>query len=161
MASPAYLWITDHQGNAVKSHCSVKGREHAIEVFGFDHEMFIPNDQHTGVLTGTRQHGPVRVLKSFCPASPILSKACASGETLKELKFSWYRIKEDGREEEYFRHILTQVKVVSVKPKLHNIKISDNDRRTHEEEIAFRYQKIRWEYLEGNITAEDEWNIRT
>ena len=56
---------------------------------------------------------------------------------------------------------LSQVKVVSIRPVLHHVKNTGHEKYQHEEEVELRYEKIRWEYLDGNIAAEDEWNKRT
>lgn len=161
MAIPGYMWITDDQGNQVKSNSDVNGRTGAAEVLGFDHRVYIPSDPDTGALTGTRKHEPFTVTKAFCPASPVLAKACASGKTLKEVKISWYHINDTGQEEEYYRHTLTHVKVVSVEPKMREIKSKANETYGHLENVSFRYQTIKWEYLDGNISSTDTWNEKT
>lgn len=161
MAIPGYMTITDDQGNQVKSNSQVQGRIGTAEVLGFEHQVYIPSDPDTGALTGTRKHEPFTVMKAFCAASPVLAKACASGKTLKQVQISWYAINNDGQEEEYYRHTLSNVKVVSVKPVMKDIKAKTNETYGHLEEVAFRYQTIQWEYLDGNITTSDTWNDKT
>ncbi len=160
MAIPGYMWITDDQGNAVHGPVDVQGREGSIEVVGFKHQIYIPNDHDTGVLTGTRKHDPLIITKNFCGASPILNKACCSGKTLRQVKISWYQITNEGREKEYFRHVLSNAKVVAVKPHMDNIKDKSKQAYGHMEDIALRYEKIEWTYLDGNITADDQWNVK-
>lgn len=160
MAIPGYMWITDDQGNPVNGPVKIKNRESSIEVIGFHHEIYIPNDQDTGVLTGTRKHDPFVITKTFCGASPIINKACCSGKTLQQVKLSWYQINDEGHEKEYFRHVLTNAKVVSVKPQMEDIKDKSKQAYGHLENIAFRYEKIEWTYLDGNITADDQWTIK-
>lgn len=158
MAIPGYMWITDDQGNDVKGSSQVQGREGSIEVSSFQHEVRIPTDQDTGALTSTRKHEPFIIKKEFDPSTPILNKACSAGKTLQQIKLSWYRINEQGQEEEYFRHTLDNAKVVSVKPMVDDIKDHTKENRFHFEQIAFRYEKIQWEYLDGNIATSDQWN---
>jgi type VI secretion system secreted protein Hcp len=160
MATPAYMSLWDDKNNRIAGTCQVVGREGTIEIYGFHHEVRIPTDEDTGTLTATRKHGNFVVLKDFCPATPLLLKACASGSTFKELRLSWYRIEEGGSEVEYFRHALFDVKVVSVKAKVQDVKDKATEYLGHREETAFRYKKIRWAYLDGNIETEDEWIIR-
>jgi len=161
MPTPVHLWIKDERGNLLKGHSKIKGREHSTELLALNHEILIPTDRDTGVLTGTRKHFPLTFSKAFCPLTPILNKACCSGKTLSEFKISWYLINNSGDEKEYFRYTLSKVRVVSVKPKLFHIKEEVNDGHTHEEEILVRYERIKWEYLDGNIAAEDDWNRKT
>ena len=160
MAIPAYMWIKDEEGNLIKSSSKVSGREESVEVLGFQHKVYMPSDRDSGFLTGTRKHEPFIVSKQFCSASPILYKACCAGKTLKELKLSWYRINDTGNEEEYFRHIISEVKVVSVIPRLFNVKDKDYDAFGQIEDVHFRYKKIEWLFLEGNIASSDQWTQR-
>lgn len=158
MAIPGYMWITDDQGNEVKGNSQVQGREGSMEVSSFWHEVRIPTDRDTGALTSTRKHEPFIIKKEFDSATPILNKACSAGKTLQQVKLSWYRINQQGQEEEYFRHTLTNAKVVSVKPMVDDIKDVSKENRAHFEQIAFRYEQIQWEYLDGNIATSDQWN---
>ena len=98
------------------------------------------------------------VTKVFDSASPILNKACCSGKTLQEVKLSWYRINAQGQEEEYFQHVLNNAKVVAVEPVMADIKDKSKESKGHLENVAFRYEKIRWKYLDGNIATEDQWS---
>ncbi len=157
MAIPGYLWMTDEQGNQIKSTVKINGREGSAEIIDFRHEIRIPSDLDTGKLTGTRKHEALKIVKEFCSASPILAKACCDGKTLKQVKISWYHINNSGSEEEYFRHTLEDVKVVSTKPIVHDVKAKDKEKYGHLEEIAFRYKTIKWEYLDGNISTQDTW----
>lgn len=158
MAVPGYMWITDDQGLPVEGNSKVLGRKGSIEVLGFDHRIYIPNDTDTGALTGTRKHEPFVVRKSFCSASPLLYKSCCSGSTLNEIRLSWYQISNQGQEEEYFRHVLTNAKVVCVHPLMEDIKDKSKEAYGHLEKIAFRYEKIEWTYLDGNISTSDQWS---
>lgn len=158
MAIPAYMWIKDDQGNSVDGSVNIAAREGSIEVLGFDHELRIPTDNDTGALTGTRKHEPFVFLKAFDAATPYLYKACSNGQTLKELTLRWYRIDDTGTEKEYFRHTLHDVKVTSVKPVMHNVKDIDKERYPHLEEVALRYARITWTYVDGNIEFADSWS---
>jgi len=157
MAIPAYLWIKDEQGAAVKSTVTIKGREGSAEVLAFHHEIYIPSDKDSGALMGTRKHEAFIVRKQFCSASPILYKACCAGKTLQEISVAWYHIDKDGKEQEYFRHHLQQVKVVSIKPVVDNVKDQSKEHYGHLEEVAFRYGSIQWQYHDGNIVTQDSW----
>ena len=160
MATPGYLWMKDEHGQLIKSISMVAGREGSAEVYSARHRVSIPTDSHTGSLTGTRRHDPFVIVKSFCSATPILNKACCSGKTLQEVKVCWYRINQNGKEEEYFRQTLNQVKVVAVMPMVIDIKDPAKEGYGHLEEVHFRYEKIQWLYLDGNIATEDEWKER-
>ena len=161
MASPGYMWIKDENGALINSDVRVSGREKSVLVLGLKHEVHIPTDVDTGALTGVRKHEPFVVLKQFCPATPVLNKACASGKTLQQVTIDWYHIDKQGHEKNYYTQILSDVKVVSVKPHIGNVKLLVNEGLGHLEEVAFRYAKIEWLYREGNLSTQDEWINRS
>ncbi len=160
MPSPAYAWVVDDQGNEVKSNCKVADREGALEILAFDYGVQLPTDHHTGASTGTRKHNVAKLTKAYCPASPILFDAACHGKTLQSVTIKWYQIDDNGKEAEYFTHILENVKVVSYEQKLRHVKDNDNDKHVHEDEIALRFSKITMKHHDGNIEASDEWNVR-
>ncbi|EEQ5619314.1 TPA: type VI secretion system tube protein Hcp, partial [Escherichia coli] len=54
MAIPVYLWLQDDGGADIKGSVDVKDREGSIEVVAQEHCLYIPTDNNTGKLTGTR-----------------------------------------------------------------------------------------------------------
>ena len=84
--------------------------------------MYIPTDNNTGKLTGTRIHTPFLFTKEIDSSSPYLYKAVTTGQTLKSAEFKWYKINDAGQEVEYFNTRLENVKLVKVAPKMHDIK---------------------------------------
>ena len=56
MAIPAYMWLKDDGGSAIKGSVDVHGREDSVEIVEFQHNDRIPTDANTGKLTGTRVH---------------------------------------------------------------------------------------------------------
>ena len=87
-----------------------------------EHNLYIPTDNNTGKLTGTRIHTPFLFTKEIASSSPYLYKAVTTGQTLKSAEFKWYRINDAGQEVEYFNTKLENVKVVKVNPLMHDIK---------------------------------------
>ncbi|KAE9778627.1 type VI secretion system tube protein Hcp, partial [Escherichia coli] len=59
MSNPAYLFLKDENGSPMKGSSLVFGREGAIELTSFTHNVSIPVDGNSGKLTGTRIHMPV------------------------------------------------------------------------------------------------------
>lgn len=53
MPIPAYMWIYDNGGAAIKGSVDVNGREGSIEILGFNHGLNIPVDIRSGNITGT------------------------------------------------------------------------------------------------------------
>ncbi len=157
MPIPAYMSITDDQGNTIEGSVTIDGREGTCEVVEFDHEVRMPIDSDDGKITGTRKHEPFVFTKAYDAASPYLYKAVTNGQTLKEITVIWYKIDDTGSEREYFRHTLNDVKITSIKPKMHNVKDLDKERYPHLETISCKYGKIKWTYADGNIEFSDSW----
>ena len=83
MPIPAYMWLCDDGGAAIKGSVDVANREGSIEIIGFSHGLNIPVDSRSGSITGTRTHSPMMLEKDFDSSSPYLYKAVAKGQTLK------------------------------------------------------------------------------
>ena len=154
MPIPAYMWINDGE---IKGGCTVGGREDSIEVLEFHHEVRIPTDPDNGQLTGTRKHEAFTIVKAYDQSSPLLYKAVCEGLTWDTVRLDWYKIDDEGAEVLYFKHLLEQVKVCSVKPMMYNVKAKEYERFVHMEEVSLRYGKITWEYPEGGYMHSDSW----
>lgn len=157
MASPAYLTITDDQGQQVKASVAIKGREGTAEVLAFRYDVEIPSDKNTGALTAVRKHNAAVITKNFDCASPILFDAVCRGKTMQKMQLDWYRINDRGEEEIYFSHILSGVKVVKLDQYMKNVKDQANDGYGHQEDAYVRFKKIVLKYPDGNIEASDAW----
>ncbi|EIC86600.1 Hcp family type VI secretion system effector [Serratia sp. M24T3] len=160
MAIPIYLWLKDDGGTNIKGAVEVKDREGSIEVVAQDHSLYIPTDNNTGKLTGTRIHTPFLFTKEIDCSSPYLYKAVTTGQTLKSAEFKWYRIDSSGEEVVYYTTKLENVKLVKVSPKMHDTKDPAFEKHNHLELIELRYEKITWTYKDGNIIHSDSWNER-
>lgn len=157
MAIPAYLWLKDDQGSQINGSVNVAGREGSIEVLEFNHNVYIPTDNDTGELTGTRKHAGISILKAFDASSPYLFKACCNGQRLKEAVIRWYKIDESGQEVEYYQHHLEGVKINSFSPMMANVKRTDLEKLPHIEDVVIRYEKVTHTYLDGNVSYSDSW----
>ncbi|RPD93087.1 Hcp family type VI secretion system effector [Candidatus Pantoea deserta] len=160
MAIPSYLWLKDDGGSEIKGSVDVINREGTIEVTGFSHNLRLPTSPLTGKPTGKRKHGPVIFQKEFDCSSPYLYKAVATGQSLKEAEFKWYKIDHYGQEEEYFNIILENVKIVGISPIMHDTKDPEKERHNHLECIEMAYEKITWKHCDGNIIFSDSWDER-
>ncbi|STW79207.1 type VI secretion system effector [Klebsiella michiganensis] len=141
MAIPVYLWLKDDGGADIKGSVDVQDREGSIEVVAQEHNLYIPTDNNTGKLTGTRIHTPFLFTKEIDSSSPYLYKAVTTGQTLKSAEFKWYKINDAGQEVEYFNTKLENVKVVKVSPEMYDIKDSSKEKHNHLERVELRYEK--------------------
>ncbi len=141
MAIPAYLWLKDDGGADIKGSVDVQGREGSIEVVALDHDVYIPTDNNTGKLTGTRTHKPFTFTKEIDASSPYLYKAVTTGQTLKTAEFKFYRINDAGQEVEYFNITLDNVKLVRVAPLMHDIKEPSKEKHNHRNALSSATRK--------------------
>lgn len=160
MAIPIYLWLTDDAGNLVKGAVDVKDREHSIEIVEFMHAVELPTDDLTGKITGRRIHGDYAFIKATDSSSPYLFNALSFGKNFKKAEFKFYRINNNGMEEEYFRTTLENAHVTEITPFMLDIKSPWFEKHTHHEAVLLGYEKITWHYLDGNIIHSDSWKNR-
>ena len=140
MAIPAYLWLKDDGGADIKGSVDVQGREGSIEVVALDHDVYIPTDNNTGKLTGTRTQ-TLYFTKEIDASSPYLYKAVTTGQTLKTAEFKFYRINDAGQEVEYFNITLDNVKLVRVAPLMHDIKDPSREKHNHRNALSSATRK--------------------
>jgi len=111
-----------------------------IEVTGFSHEVVSPRDPATGLPTGKRQHEPVVITKQLDATTPLFLNALVENENLTNVTIG---LSEGGQE------VVTVV--------LTNASISDYTAHGTTEKWSFTYQKITWTWLNGGISAQDDW----
>lgn len=157
MPMPAYLTLEGENQGQIEGSCAQSGHEKEILVEAFDHQIDIPRDRQTGLPTGPRVHGPMKITKAFDESSPKLYQALASGEQMKEVKIKWYRINSMGSQEHYFTTTLNEAIIVSIQAYMPNCLDPDKESFTHMEEVSFTYSKIIWRFEESGIESEDSW----
>lgn len=152
MPLPAYMNIPDIPGSS-----KVQGRENHIEVLGFNHEVYMPTDRKDGSAAGTRVHKDLVLVKNYDKASPKLYQYLCNGKIISTATLHWYRIDEQGSEKEYFKHQLENARITSIRPYMPDVDNPANEQYKHMEEISFRYEKITWTFLDGNVEFSDSW----
>jgi len=151
------MWIQDSQENHVKGDSMIAERQGSIEVLSMNHKITSPVDMKTGKLTGNRTHSPVTILKKIDISTPFLTKACCSGECLKEITVSLYHINQHGREAEYFRYIMNNARIAGIQPIIGG---TEDNYAEDKEQLAIIYEKMHWQHIEGNYAYTDSWNER-
>jgi type VI secretion system secreted protein Hcp len=111
-----------------------------IDVTAISHEIVSPRDPASGLPTGKRQHKPFVITKTMDKSSPLFLNALVTNENLPSVTVSVLR---NGQA------------VATIK--LTNASVSDYVANGTTEHWSFTYQKIEWTWLDGGITAEDDW----
>jgi type VI secretion system secreted protein Hcp len=155
---PIYMTMEGMTQGVIEGPCMLSGRDGAMLVYKFSHELDVPFDSKSGLPTAKLTHSPLTVTKVFDKASPKLYQALKNGERFKYVAFEFYRLNANGTEEHYFTIRLEDAVIVSIKPYV----LSEADSSTeilsgHMEELTFTYKKIVWTYEPEGIQTEDVW----
>ena len=157
MPMPCYLIVEGQNQGKIEGSVKIKGHEGKILVQAVDHTIEIPKSPQTGLPTGKRVHGPMRVTKEIDKSSPKLFQALTSGEQLKTVSLEFYRISPKGTEEKYYTVKLSNAILTSAKSWTPNCLNPDNKQMGHMEDISLTYEKISWTYEPDGIEADDDW----
>ena len=166
LRAPLFIYLTlkgQKQGN-IQGNVTQKGRENSVLVNYLQQKIVSPRDAASGLPTGKRQHEPLVFRKSFDKATPKLLTSLVTNENLPEVHFKFWKTGINGTETQYFTIDLTNASVASS-----NLYHPDNFDSTAPaangsnnsgpdlEEWTLTYQQIQWTYVDGGITAEDDW----
>ncbi len=144
------MWVTGQNQGDIEGSVTDAGREGSIKVYVMEHEVKIPTDER-GRPTGRHVDGPLKIVKEYDKASPLLEQALVTGERLSSVELNFFRTTSAGAEEHYYTVKLEDALITSVKPFSPN---DSNDGRRLEE-VSFSYHKISWTWEpEGSIQAE-------
>ncbi|MBW2109152.1 MAG: Hcp family type VI secretion system effector [Deltaproteobacteria bacterium] len=157
MALNAYLTLTGETQGEIKGSVTQAGREDSIMVIAFDYEVESPRDAASGLPTGKRQHKGITITKEVDKSSPLLMNLLVNNENITEWKLECWEPSKTGREHQYYTIELYDASVAKIKGEMLNNKYPENMQHKERETITFTYRKIVWTYMEGGITAEDDW----
>jgi len=157
MALNAYLKLKGQKQGDIKGSVTQKGRQDKIMVIAVQHEVTSPRDAASGLPTGKRQHHPLVITKEVDKSSPLLYNALVNNENITQFKLEFWQPSAAGQEKQYYTIDLTNATVAYIRFIMPNNKHPELMKFAEYEEIAFCYQKITWTYMDGGITAEDDW----
>ena len=118
------------------------GNSTSIDFTGFTEGVLSPRDPASGLPTGKRIHKPLTITKQIDATSPLLYNACVQNENLTSVVINLYA--PGGT-------------TPATKITLTNASCADLEHDGQTETISFTFQKITWTYINGGITAEDDW----
>jgi type VI secretion system secreted protein Hcp len=157
MAESVWMAVKGQKQGDIKSETTAKGREGLMECIEFEAGVMSPRDPASGLATGKRQHKPIVVYKRVDKATPLLSGALVTNETLSTVKLQFWRPKGDGTSEQFYTIELTNAAVSKQKIYLPNTLDTTQSHLPALEKLEFTFQKIVWTYTQGGITASDDW----
>lgn len=159
MALTGYLTLTGTKHGPIIGSVTQKGREGSIEVVSLFHEIVAPRDPASGRPTGKRMHKPFSITKPLDRSSPLLHDVLTNNENLTEVTLRLFRPHATGVERHAFTVRLVNATISSIQFRLLNTRHQRHARMPELEEVSFAYQRIEWTWMDGNITADDDWEI--
>lgn len=159
MALGGYLTLTGTKHGPIVGSVTQKGREGSIEVVSFFHEIVAPRDPASGRPTGKRMHKPFSITKPVDRSTPLLNDVLTNNENLTEVLLKLYRPTPTGVEKLAFTVRLVNATISGIQLRMLNNRQQRYSRMPELEEVSFTYQRIEWTWMEGNITADDDWEI--
>ena len=157
MALNAYLKLKGQKQGEIKGSVTQKGREGKIMVIAVSHEILSPRDTASGLPTGKRMHKPFVITKELDKSTPLLYNALVNNENIPEWELQFWQPSATGSEKQHYYIKLTNANIASIDFRMPNNKHPDLMKFSEYEEIAFTYQKIEWTWVDGGITAMDDW----
>jgi type VI secretion system secreted protein Hcp len=157
MALNAYLKLVAARQGQVVGSVLQKGREGTIMVVAVSQSIVSPRHPVSGKPTGKRMHKPLVLTKEIDRASPILYTILCSNENIRSVELDFYRPDRAGIERKCFQIQLTNATLSAMHLWVPNNRNPRTAMLPEREEIAFTYQKISWTWIEGGISAEDDW----
>jgi type VI secretion system secreted protein Hcp len=162
MALNAYLKLKGQKQGDINGSVTQKGREKMIMVIAVSHEIVSPRDAASGQATGKRVHKPFVITKEIDKSTPLLAKALVTNEVLSSFALDFWRPSVGGStgagaETNFYKVQLTNARIASIAMHMDNNTHPDLQKYAPYEEIAFTYEKITWTFVDGGITAMDDW----
>jgi type VI secretion system secreted protein Hcp len=117
----------------------------AIQVLDISHEIISPRDPASGQATGRQQHKAISVTMLWGPTTPKFLTALVTNENLTSVLIGLLQTSS--------RAAPTQVATI----KLTNASVSHFVQNGQTVQFDMTYQKITWTWVDGGITAQDEW----
>jgi type VI secretion system secreted protein Hcp len=161
MATIAYLTIVGARQGPIKGDVTAAGRAGTIAATALASEVNAPFDVASGAVTGRRQHRPITITTLVDQATPKLYAALVANETLTDVTIAFWRSASAGAaDKQYFTIKLTNAHIAGIRlaaPEPGGPPAATDGFV----EVQFVYQKISWTWVDGGITAEDNWATQT
>lgn len=140
------MYLRGETQDEIHGSSTAPGTENMIVVENFSHEVVSPRDAASGLPTGKRQHKPITITKRIDKSTPLIASALVNNENLPTVIFRFYRTSATGHVQQYYTVELVNASIAGIKSGPRDV-----------EEVTFVYQKIIWTWVDGGITAEDDW----
>jgi type VI secretion system secreted protein Hcp len=160
-----YAILKGAKSGQIKGSIKTKGHEDAMGVIAVQHSIVSPRDAASGLPTGKRMHRPFVFWKELDKASPLLLNMLVTNETITQAKFEFYAPKPaatgtaagSGNEFNNYTVELVNASISSYLFRQPNVRDPNQGKLADYEKVGLVYQKITWTWMDGGITASDDW----
>jgi type VI secretion system secreted protein Hcp len=134
------------------------GREGSIECISYEQAVKTAREEGTNMVTGRRQHQPIRILKRIDQASPLIMKALTENQKI-EATFKFYRPNPagDGTTEQFYTVQLKEGNVSAVKQQVPDTIAKETAGLPPIENVEFVFKEIIWRFEKGGVEHPDRW----
>lgn len=134
------------------------GREGSIECISYEQAVKTAREEGTNMVTGRRQHQPIKILKRIDQSSPLIMKALTENQKV-EAVFKFYRPNPsgDGTTEQFYTVQLKDANVAAVKQQVPDTIAKDTAGLPPMETIEFVFKEIIWRFEKGGVEHPDKW----
>jgi type VI secretion system secreted protein Hcp len=157
MKPTVYLRMVGQRQGQITGSVTSAPHQGTIEVIVTSHELVAPRDAATGQATGKRTHKPFVITKELDQSSPLLYKALIENEDITTWELQFWQPSTKGDEKHYYTIQLRNARVSNITFGLSDDRNPHLSKKKAYEAVAFTYQKIAWTWVDGAITAEDDW----
>lgn len=156
MANACYMTVTGSGGKQIEGSVSQSGREKTIKVVEMSGAVFVPVDEKTNEVRGTRTHQGFILSKVIDKSTPYFYDAVAKGDTWDKVQIDSYET-VSGNEKLTYSILLEGVQVVSAESRLPNVMNTATEGLPQVDVVKLRYRKITHDWKDGNIQSSDDW----
>jgi len=158
MALNAFLTLQGKSQGPIKGSVTQRGREGSILVIEANHEILASMaNAGGGAAVGKRVHKPFVIKKELDKSSPLLYQAMVKTEDLNSWELKFYTITGTGIEIQNYTVKLTDAFITAIRFFLPDTKDAGSSKLNPCEEIEFTYRSIEWIWVDGSVTASDQW----
>lgn len=154
MPIPSYAYFDGIEGSS-----EVQGREGSVEIIEMDHLVDIPVDPRDASATGARQHHGMKLVANIDKATSQLMQCVCTSKEVPTVKIEFYRLDKDGNQVLYYTITMNNVRVISARTWFPNTNEPKNGPFKDMMDYELRYDKIEWNYADGNLSFADEWKV--
>jgi type VI secretion system secreted protein Hcp len=158
METAAYLRLSGSAQGEIKGGSQRRGREGAIEIVDFRHQVALPKAGLDVPRTPDVVHEPVELVKEVDCSTPKLYRALSAREPLESVTMEWFRYTSAGQEELYFSIYLGNARLVLLETFMPESR-GYGEHMRFVERIRIAYETIRWSWGDqGTIEFETDWH---